>query len=126
MRRPSFFPLAWIVLLVSLGVVTSFVWAQAAHTITLAWDYTQSVDRPATLFVVQRGTMSATSCPLADLAKDLPVTSLRYVDTTIISGVKYCYVVMAADAAGRSLPSNQVTGGWFDLRGVGTLLLTVQ
>ena len=109
-----------LVSLVSVGV------GAPTHSATLAWSYTQNTNRPATSFIVQRGTMTGTVCPLTDYATALPVTTLTWVDTAVTAGVTYCYVVLAADTTGRSAPSNQVSFTVYDLNVVGNLTVTVQ
>jgi hypothetical protein len=105
-----------------------FAQAQAAHTITLIWAYTQNAQRPATSFVMQRCTQTTPPCVLADLAgaTAIAVNLRTYMDTTIQANTMYCYVLMAADSAGRSALTPQVCGGAFDLTVPTQLLLTVQ
>jgi len=97
----------------------------------LAWSYTQNVQRPATSFVVQRCQVvpPATACTnMSDLpaGSALPVTTPSFSDTTAVLNTGYCYVVMAADTAGRSTPSNTLCAGKFVLNSPGTLSGTVR
>ena len=91
-------------------LLPSLAWAVSVE---LAWDYVQSVDRPATAFFIRRCTVvaPATTCTPSTALPDarlLPAEARSFVDSTIVVGMTYCYHVLAADVAGWSVPSNKV------------------
>jgi len=108
-----------------------FFSTMAFGQVDLAWTYTQSPQRPATTFVVQRCQVvpPATACAnMADLtgATAIPVATPAYSDTTTALNTGYCFQVLAADTAGRSTPSNTLCAGKFILNAPGTLSGTVR
>ena len=118
-----------VVLMVTLLIL---LWSTLAVAQTdLTWSYTQNAQRPATSFVLQRCQVvpPATACTnMSDLpaATAIPVTTTTFSDTTAVLNTGYCYVVMAADTAGRSTPSNTLCAGKFVLNSPGTLSGTVR
>lgn len=92
-------------LLVGLLLATSLT-AQS-HSATLIWAWTQGTGDPATGFHVQRS--ATVSGPFTILATIPSITTLTYIDTTVIGGQTYTYMVTAFNSGGESVPSNLVT-----------------
>jgi fibronectin type 3 domain-containing protein len=83
------------------------IYAQAAtHSVALTWSWSQGSGDPALGFHVQR---SLTTGGPYTVITTTSVTVLTYTDLTVVAGTTYYYVVTAYNAAGDSLPSNQVT-----------------
>ena len=86
-----------LLLLLTLPVSVA-IWAQAAHSITVAWSYVQGTD-PAVGFNVYRATVTAG--PYTKVSTTvLAITTLSFSDTVGVGGTKYFYVVDAQDMAG--------------------------
>jgi len=87
--------------------------AQAAHTVSLGWTETT----PSVTFNVYRATVSGVTCTgsggsaascYSRIATN--IATMSYVDGSVLSGVKYFYVITAVDAGGNeSLVSNEAT-----------------
>lgn len=86
----------------------------AQHQVTLTWTWTQGTGDAATLpFVVQRATVTGgpyavlpatSSCETVNVSTGSTYTCI---DTSVIGGQTYFYVVAAANSAGDSPNSNE-------------------
>jgi endoglucanase len=76
------------------------------HSNTLSWSWSQGTGDPATGFHVQRSTTSGG--PYAVVATVGSPTTLTYVDTAVVAGATWYYVVTAFNTGGESAPSNEV------------------
>lgn len=74
------------------------------HQINLTWT-PATTGSAATSFIILRGTSSGTETQLATV----PAPASSYADTTGASGTKYFYIVEAANSAGNSVASNEVS-----------------
>ena len=91
-----------ILLLLLTLPISVVIAAQSAHSITIAWTYTQGTDL-ATGFNVYRATV--TGGPYTKISTTvLAVTTLQFTDTVGVGGTKYFYVVDAQDSAGNHSP----------------------
>jgi len=77
------------------------------HSATLTWAWSPGTGDVATGFHVQRS--ATTNGPFTILATIPNITTLTYVDTTVVAGQTYTYMVTAFNAGGESVPSNLVT-----------------
>lgn len=99
-------------LMLLLALIGVEMYAQAAHSIALTWNWSQGTGGAATSFNVKRGTVSGG--PYATLSSP-SIATLTYTDTSatgniLIEGQKYCYVVTAVGAGGESTNSNEFCG----------------
>lgn len=76
------------------------------HSVTLTWAWTQGTGDLATGFHIQRASVSGG--PYTTIATISSPSTLTYVDTNVVAGQQYYYVVTAFNAGGDSVPSNQV------------------
>lgn len=77
------------------------------HSVTLTWNWSQGTGDPATGFHIQRSATAGGPYTVIGTVGS-PVT-LTYVDTAVVAGQTYYYVVTAFNGGGDSTPSNQVT-----------------
>jgi len=80
--------------------------AQPHPSVTLTWTWTQGAGDPATGFHVQR---SATTGGPYVVVGTVPLGTLTYLDTAVLVGATYFYVVTAFNPAGDSPKSAEVT-----------------
>ncbi len=84
------------------------VFAQGSnHSVTLSWTWSQGAGDPATGFHVQRASVSGG--PYTTVGTLSSPTSMSYVDSSVLGGQTYFYVVTAFNSGGDSAPSNQIT-----------------
>lgn len=76
------------------------------HSVTLSWAWTQGTGDIATGFHIQRSAISGG--PYTTIATISSPTTLTYIDTNVVAGQQYYYVVTAFNSGGDSVPSNQV------------------
>lgn len=92
-----------------LAIATS---AFAQHGVTLSWTWAQGTGDPATGFIVQRGTVHGgpytTICGGTGQSPCPNVTQFTYLDTNVVGGGVYYYVIEATGPGGVSTPSNEV------------------
>ena len=79
----------------------------ANHSVTLSWTWAQGTGDPATGFHIQRS--QVTGGPYAVIATVPSSSTLTFIDSSVVGGQTYFYVVTAFNGGGDSLPSNQVT-----------------
>ena len=88
-------------------LVALAAFAQAPHpSVTLTWSWSQGTGDPATGFHVQRS--SVAGGPYTTVATT-PVAVKTYLDTSVLVGSTYYYVVTAYNPAGDGVPSAEVT-----------------
>lgn len=100
--------LLWLALAVVFGPRFSGLRAQTTqHGVTVTWTApaVTSSSGPAASYNILRGSSSGTETQLATV--QAPTTT--YLDSTGVQGQKYFYEVTAANAAGTSAPSIEVT-----------------
>jgi hypothetical protein len=77
-----------------------------AHKVDLSWNAPTSSTDPVAGYNIYRLTGSGSFA----LVNSSPDASITYVDSTVVSGTTYSYVVMSVDPSGiQSVPSNQIT-----------------
>lgn len=95
-------------ILALLMITAGMMVAQAAHSVTLTWAWSQGTGGTATGFSVKRATV--TGGPYTTIGSTT-VSTLTYVDTTgLVEGTKYFYVVTATGPGGESAPSGEASG----------------
>jgi hypothetical protein len=88
------------------GVALSGTGTAAAHEVDLSWDAPASSPDPVAGYNIYRATGSGSFV----LINSSPDSAVVYVDSTVVSGATYNYVVKAVDFSGvESIPSNQIT-----------------
>jgi hypothetical protein len=92
-------------ILFCLLLLASFGFAQNNHNVTLTWSWAQGTGDPATGFHVQR---SLTHGGPYTVVGTIPVATETYLDSPVLAGTTYYYVVTAYNAGGDSLPSGEV------------------
>src|SRR4051812_17223753 len=75
------------------------------HSVTLSWGWSQGTGDLATGFHVQRASVSGG--PYTVIATVNSPSILTYIDTAVVAGQQYYYVVTAFNSGGDSTPSNQ-------------------
>lgn len=79
-----------------------------AHTVTLNWTASTSASTETITYSVYRGTLSGG--PYTLIASGISPTT--FIDTTVVSGQTYFYVVTAVDSFGNeSVNSNELAAG---------------
>jgi fibronectin type 3 domain-containing protein len=98
------------VLIVAALLFPSLVMAQAAHSVTLTWAWTQGTGGAATGFNVKRALV--TGGPYTTIQNVPSPTTFTCVDTTsLVEGTTYYYVVTTTGNGGtESVPSNEAAG----------------
>jgi fibronectin type III domain protein len=76
------------------------------HSVTLTWTWSQGTGDPAVGFHIQRASVSGG--PYVVIGTVNSPATLTYVDTGVVAGQQYYYVVTAFNAGGDSTPSNQI------------------
>jgi hypothetical protein len=77
-----------------------------AHKVNLSWNAPTTSADPVAGYNIFRLTGSGSFA----LVNSSPDASITYVDSTVVSGTTYSYVVMSVDPSGiQSVPSNQIT-----------------
>ncbi len=95
-----------LVLLVIFLFVTSAAFAQgASHSASLAWTWAQGTGDPATGFHCQRSLV--TGGPYSTTVTVPSPLTLICVDSTVVGGNTYFYVVTAFNSGGDSLPTTE-------------------
>jgi hypothetical protein len=89
-----------IVLILAALLMGSFVTGAWAATATLTWTDNSTNE---TSFSIER--QIAGGAPYAEIGT-CAANVATYTDTTLVAGTSYCYRVKAANAAGKSGPSN--------------------
>jgi hypothetical protein len=109
----STFRRALIAALLGLCAIATPASAQAAHSVTLNWSWTQGSGTLATGFQLQRGTVSGG--PYAAIGSVAGATTLVYADASavgnvLVEGQSYCYVVIAVNGSAAAPPSPEKCG----------------
>ena len=87
-------------------VVLSGTGAAIPHEVDLSWDAPSSSSDPVASYNIYRSTGSGAFQQMNSSANPQAV----YVDPTVVSGVRYNYIVKSVDSVGvESVPSNQIT-----------------
>jgi len=87
-------------------VALSGTGAAVAHQVGLSWNAPASSSDPVTGYNIYRSTGSGSSVQINTSL----VVALAYVDTSVVSGSSYTYLVKSVDSSGmESTPSNSVT-----------------
>jgi hypothetical protein len=95
-------------LIIVLIIASSILLGQGAnHSATLTWLWSQGASDPATGFHVQRSQVSGG--PYTIVGTVGSPTTLTFVDSSVVAGQTYFYIVTAFNTGGDSVPSNQVT-----------------
>jgi len=78
-----------------------------SHQVEIAWSSPQASSDPVTGYHIYRAATGTTSFQLLNARSQTPTS---FLDTTVVSGVSYDYVVKSLDAQGaESIPSNTAT-----------------
>jgi len=86
--------------------VLSGTGAAIPHEVDLSWDAPSSSSDPVASYNIYRSTGSGAFQQMNSSANPQAV----YVDPTVVSGVRYNYIVKSVDSVGvESVPSNQIT-----------------
>lgn len=109
----SRFRFALIAAVLALLAIATPAAAQAAHTVTLNWSWTQGTGALATGFQLQRGTVSGG--PYATIGTVAGATTLTFGDVgalgnPLVEGQTYCYVVVAVNGSFLAPPSPEKCG----------------
>lgn len=95
----------WILLFLFLAVT----FAQAPHSNTLTWAWSQGTGDPATGFHIWKSATAPVPTTGTPFATVNSPTTLTFTDTAVTAGQTNFYVITAFNTAGDSTPSNQVT-----------------
>jgi hypothetical protein len=94
-----------LTLLVAASAQVAMTQTDPHPSVRLAWNWAQGTGDMATGFHVQR---AATSGGPYTVVGTVPVATLTYLDTTVVAGSTWYYVVTAYNTGGESGPSGEV------------------